>query len=157
MFDTWPKNHCAAPFLLFSLSTWICTAHTAQAQSVATPEKDKDKAAEIKTLLKERRDTLQEVVKQVIEMYTQGAIVFVAVAQVENEAFKATLEFAEGSEARLAALKKHYETRKAILRIAEGRFKAGQDNQLGALQAKALVLEAQIELLREESKAKQSK
>jgi hypothetical protein len=75
----------------------------------------------------------------------------------EHEALKADLEVDEGPEARLATFKNHYEVRKGILKFAEDRFKAGQDNQLGVLQAEAFMLEAQIELLREELKAKQSK
>lgn len=78
MFATWPKNHCAGPFLLFVLATWICTTSTALTQSPTTPEKDKDKVAEIKTLLKERRDTLQKVASYLVEQYRQGVTDFQA-------------------------------------------------------------------------------
>jgi outer membrane protein TolC len=157
MFGNWPKNHCAGPLLLIVLATWICTSNSAHAQPAATPEKDKDKAAEIKTLLKERRDTLQEFVKYLVAQAENGRIDFFAVVQAKREALRATLEVDEAPEVRLAALKDYLETAKASLKLAEQGFKAGQVSQVDALKAKAIVLEAQIELLREESKTKQSK
>jgi outer membrane protein TolC len=157
MFGTWPKNLCAGPFLLFLLAAWIGTIGIARAQTAATSEKDKDKVGEIKTLLKERRDTLQKVVGIYVEQYREGRTNFYTVAHAECEAFRAALEVDESPEARLAMLKQHLESAKAFLQYAEEGTKAGRGSQLDALNAKAIVLEAQIELLREELKAKQSK
>ena len=157
MFGNWPKNHCAGPLLLIALATWICTSNSALAQPAATPEKDKDKAAKIKTLLKERRDTLQKVADIYVEQYKVGVVDFQAVAHFQHEAFRAALEVEEEPEARLAVLKKFHEHAKAVLKYVEDAFKGGRINQVDVLKAKAVVLEVQIELLREELKAKQSK
>ena len=157
MFGNWPKKHCAGAFLLIVLTTWSCTSNSAQAQAPATSEQDKDKAVEIKKLLKERRDTLQKVVSMLVEQYRAGFTDFQALAHVEREAFRAALEFEEESEARLAVLKKHHEQAEAVLKYVEEAFKGGRTNEVTVLRAKSFALEAQIELLREELKAKQNK
>jgi len=157
MFDTWPKNHCAGPFLLFLLAAWICNTRTAHAQSAATPEKEKDEATELKALLKERRDTLQKVLDFSIDLVRRGRGDLQAVVQAEHEALRATLEVDEEPQVRLAMLKKYYENAKAFLKLAEKGIELGRVSQVDVLKAKAVVLEAQIELLREELKAKQSK
>jgi hypothetical protein len=157
MFDTWPKNHYAAPFLLLLLAAWICTTRTAHAQSVETPKKEKDKAAELKTLLKERRDTLQKVLDSSIDLARRGRGGLQAVVEAEREALRATLEVDEEPEVRLAMLKKCNEHAKEFFKIAEMGFENGRVSQVDLLKMKALALEAQIELLREELRAKKSK
>jgi outer membrane protein TolC len=157
MFGTWPKNHCAGAFLLIVLATWICTSNSAHTQPAATPQKDKDKAAEIKTLLKERRETLQTIVDSYLDLLKTGRGSFEPVLQAKREALRATLEIDEAPEVRLAALKDYLETAKASLNLAEDGFKLRRISVVEVLKAKAIMLEAQIELLREESKTKQGK
>jgi outer membrane protein TolC len=134
----------------------ICRANTARAQPEA-PQTVADKKAEIKTLLKERRDTLQKAVGLLVELYRRGAVDLRSIAQAEREALRATLEVDDGPEARLAALKKYHENAIAVLKFSEEGFKAGRSSQVEVLQAKAIMLEAKIELLREEVKAKPGK
>jgi hypothetical protein len=143
--------------MVFLLACWSYTAVTAQAQSEATPKTVADKTAEIKILLKERRDTLQKVVESLVAPFQNVRIDFRSLAQAERDLLRATLEVEDGPETRLAALRKYHEIAEAVLKYAERQFKVGTVSQVDVLQAKAGVLEAKIELLREELKAKPGK
>jgi hypothetical protein len=147
-------SECIVVLLLVG---WFCAAGVARAQPKETSKTAADKTAEIKTLLKERRDTLQKVVERLVAQFQNVRVDFRSLAQAERELLRATLEVDDGPEARLAALRKYHESSEAVFKFAEGQLKVGTVNQVEVLQAKAIMLEAKIELLREELKAKPRK
>jgi outer membrane protein TolC len=135
--------------LLTALLAWSFCAGVVRAD---------DKAAELKKLLRERRDTLAEVVKVLQEQYKAGRVMdFAKLAQAQREAAKAALDAADTPKERLAALTDFQKVAEANLRLAEAQVQAGFGAPTDVLQAKALLLEARIEILREELKAKPAK
>jgi hypothetical protein len=113
--------------------------------------------AEIKTLLKDRRDILDKVVDFRTKEYKAGNVPFSVVAQAERDALRATLDLDEGPEKRTATLEKLQKNAESTVKIAEAYVKAGQGSEVDLLQAKAFELEVRLELLRNEQKAKSRK
>jgi hypothetical protein len=141
-------------FLFMSLLGWFfCIGSTGQAKA----DEPKDKADEIKTLLKEKCDLLEKAMLILTKQYHDGTIPFTALAQVERDAVRATLDLDEGPEKRLAALKKLQKNAEDTVSIAETNLKLGLTTGADLLQAKALLLEVRIEVLRNKQKAKSSK
>jgi outer membrane protein TolC len=116
-----------------------------------------DKAAQLKKLLRERRDTLDEIARRLLLQYQNGQVDFVKLVRAELAAIKATLQLSETHEERVAALQKYVTTAEKLLRMAETRAKAGLGSPVDLLEAKNLLLEARIELLKEELKVKAPK
>jgi len=139
---TW-KHKRTAILLALSLACVLCT-------NAVGSEAD-DKAAEITTLLKERNDMLKKVVEEMTQQYNAGRVPLESVIQAERESLKADLELAKGRrEARIAVLRNVVKNAEELAKTTEGRVNAGIASQHQALQAKAFVLEARIDLLREE-------
>jgi outer membrane protein TolC len=127
----------------------------------ADPTKDQPldpkTAAEVQSLLEERYKLLRQAADQLLERYKAGKDEFAKVIQAERDVLKAALDLHEKPDDRVAALRKCLDLMKEAARITEARVMAGQGLQSEALQAKAAVLELQVELLREEAKAKPRK
>ena len=158
MFLVQPCNRVRLGFLFLSLQVWLlCAGATAPAQSKPQSQEGSDKAAEIKKLLKERCDLLEEVVAVLSEQYKAGTVDFSKVAQAVLEALRATLDVVDGPEKRVTVLQQHQKIVEVIVQSSEARFKAGLCGRVELLQAKALLLEVRIELLREQQKAKPHK
>jgi hypothetical protein len=83
-----------------SLACLLCAGATVQAQS----KEASDKAAEIRTLLRERRDLLVKGVAMLTAQYQQGTVDFNTIAQSERDLLRATLDLDEGPEKRTAAI-----------------------------------------------------
>ena len=130
---------------------------TAQAQSAPKPQGSPDKAAEIKILLKERQETLKKVVDALVAQYQAGIVDFQSVFHAERDLLRATLDLDDSPETRMAALREQLKMAENFAKLAEARFERGGVTQVDVLRAKAGVLEARIELVREELKAKPSK
>lgn len=116
-----------------------------------------EKAAKIKSMQKERLEVLSEAVQFSIAQYREGKISFTTVAQIERDVFKATIDLHESPEERMAALRNLQAVVVHIYHIAETRYKTGNTTKIDVNQAKAVMLEVQIEVLREELKAKAQK
>jgi outer membrane protein TolC len=115
------------------------------------------KTAEIKKLLKERRDTLAKVVKGLTDHYAQGFGDFSKVAQAQLDLLKANLDLADNLNERIVLLRKQKELAESILKLTEKKARSGSTTSLDVLQANASLLEVQIALLREEQKVKPEK
>jgi hypothetical protein len=147
---------CRLVFIL-SLVWFICTGAAIQGQPEPESKGASDKAAKIKTLLKERHDLLTKVVAQVTDQYNLGAVDFESVAQAEQELLKATVELEEVRDKRITLLQEDQKLAEVIVAIAERWSKSAQGGKVDALRAKAILLEVQIELLREEEKVEPRK
>jgi outer membrane protein TolC len=130
---------------------------TAEEKLKRPAEKNPDRATELKALLKERCDTLSKLLVLLMTRYKAGTVDFAWVAQAERDALKATVELDDSPEKRLAALQKVRDRANEFVQVAEARFKAGGVDETDVIQARAILLEARIELLREELKAQPGK
>ena len=78
---------------------------------------------------------------------------FETLAQAQRDALKACVDLYDSSKERIAALRKFLEAVTQMYDMTDAMFKAGQVTKVAAHQARAIVLEVRIELLREELKA----
>jgi multidrug efflux pump subunit AcrA (membrane-fusion protein) len=114
----------------------------------------KQPSTKLKELMKERHAALLKVLELRTDLVEQGRGGPEAMVQAQGDVMKSGLELAETQAERLALLRKGVETAELLHKFAETRFKAGAGPEIELLQARALVLEAQIRLLREEEKGK---
>lgn len=130
---------------VFTLSTTrIAVAQTAKSK----PSVD-DGSAALNTLLKERRDTLRQLVTVATANYRIGQTTFDSVIRASDQLINAELDLAEDASARIALYEKRIALLKDLEQIAEAKFRTGHATQEDVLAAKAALLEARIQLLRE--------
>ncbi|MBV9125249.1 MAG: hypothetical protein JO112_17980 [Planctomycetes bacterium] len=131
----------------------------AQNQSPATPPKNaggQEDAARIKTMLKERRDILQEIVNALHQQYLSGQVDEGRILLASRELFQAELDLCDSPAERVALYEKRVRTLKDYEKMSQERLKAGRISQADFLECKAQRLEGEIELERERIKAKPS-
>jgi outer membrane protein TolC len=158
MFMVHPHNLKSWRLFFISLLIWVLDAGAAtQAQPKPEPKEASDKAAAVKTLLKERHMLLSKIVAQVTTQYQAGVTDIARVVQAERDLLRASLELEEDLEKRIGLLREGEKTAKEIVALTEARFKAATTTQVDILQAKAVLLDVQIELLRAEGKVKPRK
>jgi hypothetical protein len=126
---------------------------TAEGQQKPPQQKPSAEATELEALLKERHNTLSKLVALLTAQYQAGTVDFGRVAEATRDFLKSAVALDENPEKRLTALREVRDTAKAIAVIAAARFKAGNVTEADMLQATAVLLEARIELLREEIKS----
>jgi outer membrane protein TolC len=136
---------------------FLITGGIARAQSEQKPPDSPDKATEIKNLLKERRELLKTILDLLVAQAQRGAVNLQSLYQAQRDLLQATLDIANSPEGRIAALKDQLKMAEDFAKFAQDAFERGTTSKVEALRAKTVVLEARIELLREESKAKTGK
>jgi len=109
--------------------------------------------AELKPLLKRRLDALSDGVKLATIQYQQGKIQFSTVAQLQREAGMANLALCESRTQRIAGLKALNAQTVNSFKVADAKFQSGSATKIDRDHAEAIMLEVQIELLREELKS----
>lgn len=119
---------------------------------VISAEQNGKQSDTLDDLLKQRRDTLQQLVKVVKEQYHQGTSDYAAVAKSTDQLIDAELELADNHQERIALLKRRVDLMESLEALTEGQFLSGQRAPSEPLQARAAVLEAKIELARERDK-----
>jgi hypothetical protein len=125
--------------------------------AIARAEDPTKKAAELKSLLEERHKLLFQTMEARIEEFKAGANSSIALmVQVQRELLQATLDL-QTSEERKANLQKCLEMATSVADTAAARHKAEKLGRADLMQAKAMVVEVRIELLRDEMKAKPRK
>src|SRR5262249_23061768 len=132
---------------------WGLLVLTVAATGASAAGDKEDKAEEIKRLLVERQKTLRAAVDVLMAQYQAGVVDFQRVAQAQRAFLRATLDLPLPPEKRLAALRESRELADATVKVTEARFKRGMVTQADVLEAQAALLEARIELLREQAKA----
>jgi hypothetical protein len=158
MFNHRPCRTQWLGFLLVSLlSCPLWPGAAGQAQSKPQAAKQADKNGDIKALLKERQDLLEQSATILTNQYMAGSVDLSMVVKAQLDVVHAGLDAADTPEKRTAALGKLQKVAENILDVAEKRFNAGAVGQVDVLQAKALVLTVRIEALREEQKGKAGK
>jgi hypothetical protein len=141
-----------ALLLLPALGLALRAGAVAEGQSYQTTA---EKAAAIKSLLKQRHEVLAKVAESLAYQYKNGgAVDYSRVAQAQRDAIKAAVDLADNPNDRVAALQRLLEAARTNEKVIDARTKAGfRSYETDLLQAKAIRLEAQIELLRAELKA----
>jgi outer membrane protein TolC len=134
----------------------LCAVVLAVAVGMLTPTvvvgeaQPKKEAEKIDKLLQQRRDTLRQLVKVVTVEYQQGISGFESVYRASDQLIGAELDLAKNAEARIAILQRRVELMKNLFSLVDAKHKAGQGTTAQLLTAKAALLEAQIDLLREQ-------
>jgi Outer membrane efflux protein len=116
-----------------------------------------DRPEEITRLLGERQKVLRAAAGVLMTQYRAGRVDFQRVAQVQRALLGATLDLPQPPEKRLAALRGFRELADATVKVAEARFKVGTATRADVLEAQAVLLEARINLLREQAKTRPRK
>lgn len=106
-------------------------------------------SAGIDALVRERLDTLRELVSYTDEAYRSGKTTYRSVMEAQNTLISAELESASRRADRIALLRTHVENLKKLEEIAASQQQAGQSTLADLLLAKAARLEAEIALGRE--------
>ncbi len=140
--------------LLFLLACFDFPAECARGQTKAKSQETSDKGSEISNLLKKRRDTLQRAVTLLTAQYQTGTVPFEWVYRAQRDVLRATLDLDISDAERIAALRQNQETAKGLVKLTKGRLGAGAVTEVDVVQAEAVLLEARIELLREQLKEK---
>jgi hypothetical protein len=149
-----PKGRTGFYLCLVMLLSWLPCCAAAEEKPV---QKANDKAAEIKALLKERQETLAKLSEILLAQYREGAIDFRRVAGAQRDALRAAADLEQTQQERLTSLRKVQDLANTVFQIAKDKFKSGSGTESEVLQAKAMLLEAKIEVLREERNAKPDK
>ncbi len=138
-----------AHFFLLAVLT-LATALIATAQTAKSEPGIDEASAKLDTLLRQRRETLGQLVKVTTEHYRTGRTTIDSVIRASRQLLNAELELAEDRNARLAIHAKRIALLKDFERIVQTQFKAGDATQEDILAARAARLEAEIQLLREQ-------
>ena len=124
------------------------TAAVAQGDKPAKQQKDN----KLDELLKERLETLKEILKQTTHDYHTGKASFERVHHATRALLNAKLEMCTSGKERIAVLEEILTLAKQHEQSAQTRFKAGQAPATDALLARVVRLEAEIAIEREKSK-----
>ena len=126
-----------------------------QAKDAEPPsEPVKEVAAEIKALQKERIAALSSVVEVLLEQYRHGGAEFRALALAQTDLLAAKFDATDDANERIVLLQRELKVATDALDTAERKVQAGRANAVESLQAKALVLDIKIKLLRKRGKVK---
>ena len=130
---------------------------TGLALCAATPVRAQEKTAEIKKLLKERRELLDGALKIMMERYEAGTVEITDLLRVQQRALKVGLESHDDPKERLALLRRSVENAQQFVNRIDQRKKAGVDSEVNHMLAREALLEARMELLGEEQRQKPAK
>jgi hypothetical protein len=108
-----------------------------------------EKSDDVKALLKERRELLGEVATDMISNLVKLDLTFSEVAQAERDSFKADLDYFDKPEERIRAIEQHKKAADNLLLRAKQLVASARGLTFNVSQAKAYVLEVQIEVLKE--------
>ncbi len=120
---------------------------------VISAGEDAAQQSNLDELLKQRRDTLQQVVEVVTEEYHIGNKSFAAVVQAKARLIDAELEMVKGRQERLGLLRQQVEMFEKLSAVIDERFALGQVTHAERLAAQVALLDAKIELSREQNRA----
>ncbi len=107
---------------------------------------------EIRQLLQERCDVLRQACEVAHLQYQGGVTDFGRVQQLQYHWISSALDMAQTPAETIELLTSQLHTADAIMQSAQSHFETGRVSQLDVLQAKAVVLRAQIELARAREK-----
>jgi hypothetical protein len=132
----------------------VCfAALTASAAPVADPSKGStEQDVKVKAELKELRETLQKAIELRMNQWQGGAVTLDVVRDDVRTLARVNLEFSSDKDERVKALGECIKLAEQIQKAAEVKVTAGLATEADALEAKALVQELRVHLLREGTK-----
>lgn len=113
---------------------------------------DPERQEKLDELLRQRQATLRQIVEVLREQYLLGERDFNAVVEAQDRLMKAELELASDRQERLALLRERVKMFETLSTLTNQRFDLGQVGQPETLFVRAAVLEAKIELAREQER-----
>ena len=137
----------------------LLLAVVALAASPATGQEQKEGAGRLKTLLKEKRDALRDLVKTFETQVNAGRLAFNAPGFLEatRQLFQTELELADKPEDRVALCETYLKRMRAAEQAATKIFENGRLTAADVTQLKVARIDAEIQLTRERMKQKESK
>jgi outer membrane protein TolC len=132
--------------------TWLIAGITVVIAAVAAAQavpKQNASGDPLQDLLKQRRDTLRELVDYLEAAFRQGVGSAESVALASSELLDAELDMAQSKAERIAIREKMVENLKEQEKMVEARNQAGMSRPGEMLRARAGRLKAEIDLLRE--------
>ena len=114
-------------------------------------------SAKLRDLMKERHAVLTKVADVVTMQYSAGLAPLSAVMQARQAVIEAGLDLCETHAERIALLRENLKLAAETFKLTQARLKVDRNGETGVLQAQAMLLDAQIRLLRDEEKAKEAK
>jgi hypothetical protein len=112
------------------MTRWVllagCGAMMLAGWTLAAPPGKKGDSAEVKALLKKRRDVLKEAAEAGRKQFLAGLAGAPVTAELARELLKAELELATTDAQRVAAHEAYFEAMRELEKIAKGRFDAGR-------------------------------
>ena len=114
-----------------------------------TPEANQTQ--QLDELLKQRQATLRQLVEVVTKEYRQGVGGFEPVIRATDQLINADLELAKNSKDRLAILQRRVELMEEFVAGVSTKHKVGRATQAEVLAARAELLNAKIQLAREQT------
>lgn len=111
-----------------------------------------DQSSDMKKLLKERRDLLSQAVDSMNLLL--GRVPLQELLRADRDSLKADLDWFDKHEDRIRAIEKHKKAADIYWQTAKTMQDAGRGFEYIVIQAKAYVVEIQIELLKEKERQK---
>ena len=125
---------------------FLVSATQAQAEPPA-----KNTATQVESLMKERRDVLQNIAQMLNAQYRVGTAGIDRVVSATNKLADAELELAKTKDERIAVCRKQVESCRDFEKLCQARHEVGIVTQADVLIATAERLKAEIQLLREQA------
>jgi hypothetical protein len=125
-----------------------------QQPGAAGPALDKATQAKVQRLQEQRRDVLRAALAGREKLFQTGQTTLEAVVNASNQLLNAELEMAPTDGARIAAHQRHFEKARMWHELTKVRQAAGRGTAVEALEAQAVVLAAEIGLLKAGGKLK---
>jgi outer membrane protein TolC len=111
-------------------------------------------AEKLTALRKERRDVLRQAVKESEEAYRHGVIPYTSIPRITVNLLNAELDLASDRAARIAIRERAVDQFREIEKAVAERVEAAVADRTDLLEARAVRLQAEIDLLRERADAK---
>jgi outer membrane protein TolC len=124
------------------------------APGVAGPALDKTTLAEVHKLQEKRRDVLRDTLAVREKLYQTGRSTLDGIVKTSKQLLAAELELATTGGERIAAHQRHFEKARLWFELAKARHEAGRGEPGEVLDAQAVLLAAEIGLLKAGGKRK---
>ncbi len=120
---------------------------------VITVGEESEQKISLDELLKQRGNTLQQLVEAVTSEFRSGRVSYAVVAQARSRLIDAELELANSHQERIAFLKQQIEASETLFACANEGLRRGRVPQSEYLTAQADLLDAKIALAREQDES----
>jgi len=128
-----------------------------QVEPKGSASEGSDKAIELKALVKQQRNSLNNVVSLLTTYYSEGKVDLSRLLQAHRDLLRANLQLYDDPKDRVEAIKECMKTVKVLVSAIEEKVKLNFARGVDELEAKVVLREFEIELLRAEIQANRGK